>query len=131
MGAYSLLGRRVGVRVAEEIILSGRVYTAEKLHDMGIVDVLAEDGAGEAAVYDYVRMNQRRRNGMQAVFGCRQHFNPVSYDELLNIAEIWVDTALRLEDKDLRLMSRLGRSQLKRAYTPAAEGTETAQLATA
>jgi DSF synthase len=111
MGAYSLLARRVGPRVAEEMILSGRVYTAAKLHEMGIVDVLAEDGAGEAAVYDYVRSNQRRRNGLQAMLNCRQHFSPVSYDELSGIATLWVDAALNLEDKDLRLMSRLGRSQ--------------------
>ena len=30
---------------------------------MGVVDILAEDGMGEAAVYDYVRGNERRRNG--------------------------------------------------------------------
>src|SRR5207245_11013677 len=53
-------------------------------------------------------------NAMQAMFSCRQHLNPISYDELLNITNIWVDAALRLEDRDLKLMSRLGRSQLKR-----------------
>src|SRR5712691_8272829 len=113
MGAYSLLARRVGMKRAEEMILSGRVYTAEELHEAGVVDVLAEDGAGEAAVQDYVRRNERRRNGMQAVFSCRQHFHPVSYEELLNITNIWVDATLRLEDRDLKLMSRLARSQAK------------------
>ena len=112
-GAYSLLGRRVGMKRAEEMILSGRVYTAEEMHKAGVVDVLAEDGAGEAAVRDYIRGNERRRNGMQAVFSCRQHFHPVTYAELLNIANIWVNAALRLEEKDLKLMSRLARSQAK------------------
>jgi DSF synthase len=130
MGAYSLLARRVGARSAEEIILSGRVYTAEKLHEMGVVDFVVEDGQGEAAVYDYVRRNQRRHNGVQAVFNCRRHFNPVSYEELLEIAKIWVDTALRLEDKDLKLMSRLGRSQLKRACGETApESVDQARIA--
>jgi len=113
-GAYSLLARRVGVRRAEEIILSGRVYTAEEMHAAGVVDVLAEDGTGEAAVQDYIRRNERRRNGLQAVFSCRQHFHPVSYEELLNIANLWVSAALRLEEKDLKLMNRLARSQSKR-----------------
>jgi DSF synthase len=132
MGAYSLLGRRVGMKHAEEMIFSGRIYTAAELHEIGIVDILVEDGAGEAAVYDYIRRNERRRNGMQAVFNCRQHVSPVSYDELLNITNIWVDAALRLEDKDLKLMSRLGRSQLKRAHGgAAAEAVEEVQFATA
>ncbi len=120
-GAYSLLGRRLGMKRAEEMILSGRIYTAAELHEMGVVDVLAEDGAGEAAVADFVRRNERRRNGMQGMLGCRQYLNPVSYDELLNITGLWVDAAMRLEEKDLKLMSRLGRSQLKRAQGTVAE----------
>src|SRR5260221_14556362 len=47
MGAYSLLSRRVGTREAERMIQSGRVMTARKLHEIGIVDVLAKDGEGE------------------------------------------------------------------------------------
>src|SRR6266705_112805 len=133
MGAYSLLGRRVGMKRAEDMILSGRIYTATELHEMGVVDVLAEDGVGEAAVYDYICSNERRRNAMQAMFSCRQHLNPISYDELLKITNIWVNAALRLEDKDLKLMSRLGRSQqFKRAhYDAAAEPVEEVRFATA
>ena len=116
MGAYSLLARRVGMKRAEEMILSGRVYTAEELHQLGVVDEVAGDGAGEAAVRDYVRRNERRRNGLQAVFSCRQHFHPITYAELLDIVHIWVDAALRLEEKDLKLMSRLARSQFR--YVP-------------
>ena len=117
-GAYSLLARRVGTKRAEEMILSGRVYTATQLHEIGVVDILAEDGAGESAVREYIRGNDRRRNGMQAMFECRRQLNPITYDELLNIANIWVDAALRVEEKDLRLMSRLGRSQIRRTEQP-------------
>lgn len=127
-GAYSLLARRVGMKRAEEMILSGRVYTAEEMHAAGVVDVLAEDGTGEAAVQDYIRRNERRRNGLQAVFSCRQHFHPVSYEELLNIANLWVSAALRLEEKDLKLMSRLARSQAKLVPGGAAARPETVEI---
>ncbi len=129
--------RRSRMGLPEMMILSGRVYTAEEMHAAGVVDVLAEDGAGEAAVQDYIRRNERRRNGLQAVFSCRQHFHPVSYEELLNIANLWVSAALRLEEKDLKLMSRLARSQSKRvpggaAAMPEAGATmEQEQYATA
>ncbi|MGB5079168.1 MAG: crotonase/enoyl-CoA hydratase family protein [Burkholderiales bacterium] len=113
MGAYSLLARRVGMKRAEELILSGRIFTAEEMHQMGIVDLLVEDGTGESAVRDFVRKHERRRNGMQAVFNCRQHFHRVTYDEMLNITNVWVDAAMRLQEKDLKLMSRLVRSQLR------------------
>ena len=122
MGAYSLLGRRVGMKRAEDMILSGRIYTAEELHELGVVDLLIEDGTGEAAVREYVRRNERHRNGMQAVFSCRQHFQPVKYEELLDITSVWVDAAMRLEEKDLKLMSRLVRSQFRRIQGGAAAG---------
>ena len=68
MGAYSLLARRIGMRAAEELILSGKILTAAELHEMGIVDVLATDGQGETAVRNWIAKNAKRRNGMQAVF---------------------------------------------------------------
>jgi DSF synthase len=132
MGAYSLLSRRVGMKRAEEMISSGQIYTAAELHEMGVVDVVVEDGTGENALYDYVRRNERRRNGMQAMFSCRQQVDPISYDEMLNITSIWVEAALRLDERDIKLMTRLGRSQLKRAQNqPTVAPVEAARFATA
>jgi DSF synthase len=44
----------------------------------------------------------------------RQHVNPVSRAELDAVADTWVDCALRLEDRDLRMMSRVVRAQMER-----------------
>ncbi len=107
MGAYSLLSRKIGATRAERMILSGRIYTAEELHDMGIVDILAEDGQGERAVYDYIRREKRYSNGYRALRRAKTHCNPVTYEELMNITKVWVDAALQLNHKDLRMMERL------------------------
>jgi DSF synthase len=114
MGAYSLLARRLGMRAAEELILSGRVLSAAKLHEMGVVDVLAKDGTGETVVREWIAKSWKRRNGLQAVMRARQLVQPITRDELDAIAEVWVDAALRVEDKDLKMMSRIVRSQMRR-----------------
>jgi DSF synthase len=114
MGALSLLTRRIGPRAAEELILSGRVLPAAKLHEMGVVDVLAKDGQGEAAVQEWIAKNDRRRNGLQAVYRARQYVSPITREELDGIADTWVDAALRLEDRDLKMMGRIVRSQMRR-----------------
>lgn len=114
MGAYSLLARRIGMREAENLILSGRVLSAAKLHEMGVVDVLARDGEGENAVRGWIAANARRRNGLQGVLRARQHVFPVTREELDAVADTWVDCALRLEDKDLRMMDRVVRAQMRR-----------------
>jgi DSF synthase len=46
MGAYSLVARRVGAAFAEEMMLGGRIYTAEVMKDVGLVHILAEPGQG-------------------------------------------------------------------------------------
>jgi len=120
MGAYSLLARRATPRIAEELILSGKVLPATRLYEMGIVDVLAKDGEGEAAAQDWIAKNARRRSGHQAVMRVRQHVNPVTRAELDAITDVWVDCALRLEDRDLRMMSRVVRAQMERMEAAAA-----------
>jgi DSF synthase len=114
MGAYSLIARRATPRIAEELILSGKVLPAARLHEMGIVDVLAKDGEGEAAARDWIARNARRRSGHQAVMRVRHHVNPVTRAELDAIVDVWVDCALRLEDRDLRMMGRVVRAQMER-----------------
>ncbi len=113
MGAYSLITRRIGRQKAEQMILSGRIYSAEELHDIGLVDVIAESGQGEAAMYDWIKRQHRRRNTAQAMSQVRRCVDPVTYDELIAVTKIWVEAALRLEDKDLRMMDRLVRAQQK------------------
>ena len=114
MGAYSLLSRRIGMRAAEELILSGRILSAKRLHEMGIVDVLAPAGQGESAVRQWIAGNARRRNGMQAVYQARQFVQPITREELDGITDTWVDAALRLEDRDLKMMGRIVRAQMRR-----------------
>lgn len=113
MGAYSFVARKIGHVQAEKIILSGKLYSAEELHEIGLVDVLAEDGEGEEAVYEYIRKQDRRSNGYIAVQKARHRFNPVTYQELMDITAIWVDAALQLGEKDLKVMDRFVRSQQK------------------
>ncbi|MEJ2407374.1 MAG: crotonase/enoyl-CoA hydratase family protein [Candidatus Thiodiazotropha sp.] len=107
MGAYSLLSRRVGSARAEQMILSGQLYTAEELYELGVVDILAEKGEGELALLDYIKRAERAANGYRAMREVKDICNPVTYQELLDITTVWVEAALRLEKRDLRMMERL------------------------
>jgi len=117
MGALSLLGRRVGYQKAEQMILSGRLFLAEELYELGAVDVLAEPGNGEMAVHDYIRRETRSRNGALALRTARDEIQPITYSELMRVSDIWVDAALRLETKDVRMMERLVNRQTGKAET--------------
>ena len=111
MGAYSFLARRIGAVKAERIILSGSVFTAEQLHEMGVVDILVADGGGEGAVHSYVEKHKRRPNAYESVYRARQRYHPVTNEELMDIADMWVDAAMHVRAKDLRIMEMLVKSQ--------------------
>lgn len=111
MGAYSFLARRIGMRKTEELLLSGNIYSAEDFAEMGIVDVLAPAGEGERVVKELIQKRKRHFNGASSIYGCRQHIWPVTHQELSKIALAWVDASLRLEEKDLKMMTRLINAQ--------------------
>ncbi|WP_430008909.1 crotonase/enoyl-CoA hydratase family protein [Methylophaga lonarensis] len=115
MGAFSLLSRKVGAARAQQMILSGELYSAETLYEWGAVDILAEPGQGEMALYSYIKSANRSPNSYKAMQKIRDLCNPVDYQELVAIAEIWADAALKLTAKDLRMMQRLVRRQTAKA----------------
>ncbi|MDH5445624.1 MAG: crotonase/enoyl-CoA hydratase family protein [Gammaproteobacteria bacterium] len=111
MGAYSYLSRKINPSMAQKIIRSARTYTAKELYDMGIVDKLVPAGEGVKAVNDHIANYNRYSNSYDALKQIFQAANPVDYNELLRIGELWVNTVLRLSEKDLALMERLAASQ--------------------
>lgn len=114
MGAYSFLRQRLGRKDTERFILEGKLFTATELYDMGVVDILAEDGMGEAAIVEYTKENRRRYHAERAVYRARKIASPVSLEELLEITDTWAETALYLEEADVRKMERLATAQDRR-----------------
>jgi len=114
MGAFSILSRKIGFAAAEQMIMSGGIYSAEMLYDMGLVDILAEKGEGEVAIYRYIKSTQRSKNAYRSMQQVKNICNQVSYEELMDIGKVWADAALKLCDKDLRMMERLVRRQSNR-----------------
>lgn len=107
MGAYSFLDRRVGRKTTEELLLSGKIYSADDMLALGVIDYVVDSGKGEEEVSALVRRQARSRNGIQAVAAARRRVKRVSYDELIDVVAVWVEAALRLTPRDMKLMQRL------------------------
>jgi DSF synthase len=104
MGAMSFVLRRSSTEIAEELTSSPTVLSAEEMLKKGIIDVVVEDGEGPAAVNDYLRYKEP---AMRALFQVRKRVRPLQRRELDDIVRIWVDTALRINPRDLKLMGHL------------------------
>ena len=111
MGAYSLVSRRCGSAFAEEMMLSGKTYTADEMKEAGLIHMVVERGQGIEAAKDYMERNKRRHNGIRAVFQAGRAVNPVPLDEMDRVVQIWADACLALSDRDLKVMQRLVAAQ--------------------
>jgi DSF synthase len=107
MGAYSFLERKVGKLATENLITSGKVYSADDMLAMGVVDRVVDQGRGEAEIASFIRSRSRSRNAMVGLAAARRRVHKLDYEELLGVVEVWVDTALNLSNRDLKLMQRL------------------------
>ena len=114
MGAMSLLSRKIGLARAQRMILSGKIFTAEELYEAGVVDLLAEDGQGEAEVRKFIAGGETRYRLHYALAQARQRVSPLTFEELRDITCIWVETAMHLGEADLRRMERLATAQKRR-----------------
>lgn len=105
MGAWSLLARSLDKERAVEIIAGGRFCSAVELHALGLVDLLAEDGQGEAVVNALLADRERLRAIRP------KPWREIGHAELSLVAAYWVDCALALGPRALRNMARLQRAQ--------------------
>lgn len=123
MGAYSHLSRRLGPRQAREMILSGKLFDAEELFELGIVATIVDKGRGREAARDFLAQNAKKQPMLLAMEKVRRRVDPITLNELLDVAEIWVENSLRLGASELRRMELLAAAQLRRASARTATQT--------
>lgn len=117
MGAFQSLSARIGLQPATRMIQSGKLYTAEELYEMGVVDILVDENCGEEAVYSFVHNHARRWNGHMAIQHVSERLKAYDYQEIMDICcNNWVDSVFNMSDKDIRTVQRLLRSQKR--YVP-------------
>ncbi len=134
MGALSLLTRRTSPGLARRIIAGSRTYSSRELYELGVVDFVVPDGEGERAVHDFVAERRNRETGFNALERAAAMVSPVSYREMADVVEVWVDNAMSLSARNRRLMAYLVAAQERRweagnpdvaaAFSPDTQGSE-------
>ncbi|MGE8706386.1 MAG: crotonase/enoyl-CoA hydratase family protein, partial [Achromobacter sp.] len=127
MGGYSLVARRSGMKLAEELISTGESHTAEWYHGRGLVDVLFEPGEAFKATRTFIDVMRPKLNGMRAMLRARQRVLALPRAELMDITEDWVEAAFSIDPKDRAYMERLVMAQNRRTAS-SSEATEVATM---
>jgi DSF synthase len=111
MGGMSFLARRVSRSVANDMVRSGRQYTALELLELGVIDEIVDTGEGVAAVRKLMRKRAHQEAAHAAISMVDQIVRPLGLQELYDVVKIWVDCALKLSPRSLEWMQRLYQRQ--------------------
>jgi DSF synthase len=114
MGAWHFTARKAGFAVANQMVLSGAVYSGERLKELGVVDHLAEPGQGVTVAEQAIRNVEPRLRGTINALRARALAIPITLESLHEVVDLWAECALGITDRDMRLMERLARAQLKK-----------------
>jgi DSF synthase len=115
MGAVTLLTRRVGSALSEQIISSGAAYSGTEMHDMGVVDVVAPPGRLRETALAWMLEGEERWLRRRALAQTRRQCFPVEHEELIKIVELWAECSYNVLEQDLRHMERLVAAQKRLA----------------
>lgn len=111
MGGYQFIARSCGTIVADKMLSTGDIYSAQEMYEMGVIQVLCDEGKGIECVEDLMKQHQKKAKVHQALQNVKSRIHPIEYEELEKVVELWTDTALGLEEKDLKLIDRIVKTQ--------------------
>ena len=114
MGAYSLVQRKAGRLLAEDLIISGASHSGAWYHDKGLVDRTFVQGDAFRATRGFVDELRPKLNGIKGMLNARRRVLPLDKAELIDITEDWARSALHLKDHDVAYMERLVMLQNRR-----------------
>ena len=87
MGAWDFTIRKAGFAVANELILSGRLFSADELLYRRVIDVVAQDGDGEQAIEEVIREVDPRHRGILVALRAQRLAAPIRYATLMAIVD--------------------------------------------
>lgn len=111
MGAYSFLSRRLGQAQAQALILDGRLYDAAEIKKLGLIERVTAPQMGREEMELYLSKLSKRFDAVHSIHKAKRRSSPISYQEMVDIAEDWVATAMRLPERALRKMRKLAVAQ--------------------
>lgn len=106
-GAASLLIRAVGRSKAEEMITTGRRYTAHEMCQIGLVDHVVPDGQGEIELDRLIRARQKTHAALLGFANARRIVERLELGELQAIARLWTECVMNMGERDRKMARRL------------------------
>ena len=117
MGAYDLFRRFSGPLEADRAFTTGKRYSAQELKLMGGIYHLVNKGEGRKTIENFIAERESNQIPHTALHKIKQYDQNISYASLAYSIDLWVEAAMSLTKRNLRMMSILVRRQKKKSPT--------------
>jgi DSF synthase len=112
IGAVAILSRIVGPRTAQNILASGKEYTADEFANLGVLDAVVDDGEGAASLRKYAVDNLKTHRARLALFRAFYAQSGEAFEEELNrLAKSWIEHFSRLTPLDISALQKIVSAQ--------------------
>jgi DSF synthase len=112
ISAVAILSRIVGPRVAQNILASGKEYTADEFANLGVVDAVVADGEGPASLRKYAAENLKTHRARLALFEAFYAQGGAAFEsELDHLAKRWSEQITRLTPLEISALQKIVSAQ--------------------
>lgn len=111
MSGFHLLARHIGTAAAEHAIRSGKHYSAEELYKKNIVAEIADSGQGRSKTEKFICNPREKCFTRLAQHKIKKFFSEVEYSYLRQAIELWIETVLLFNAREIRQMQTLAKQQ--------------------
>jgi DSF synthase len=106
-GAFQFLAQRLSIVKAQDLITNGRTYTAVEAQQLGLIDENVPSGEGYNAVIRKIEYISRSFSAHIAVYQLRNMMFPLSENQFVEVAHLWVDKVMSMEEHNIELIRKL------------------------
>ncbi|WP_298356646.1 crotonase/enoyl-CoA hydratase family protein [Rhodoblastus sp.] len=125
ISAVAVLSRVVGPRAAQEILTSGKEYSAEEFARFGALDAVVDDGGGADWLRRYATENLKTHRARLALFRAFYEQSSEAFEEeMTRLAKHWTDHIIHLTPLEISALQKIVSAQdmfLSRLFKPTAQ----------
>jgi len=111
MGGVSLLARLTNKQIFEEVLYSGKTFSADELLAFGLIDEVVDEGAGCNAVEARLKRLDSAHSAFTNMLSVRKNTLSIEAIEFQRVIEEWVECVMNLDKRRLLILKQIALKQ--------------------
>lgn len=107
ISAMNILTHNVHHSEIDALVLAGKVYSASYLHQLGLIDLVTERDKLYQEAVNFIAKSHKKHATYHTMYKLTTRKNLVTYDELNEFCELWMQSMLNLSHSEICQLKRV------------------------